>query len=142
MFDGRYVYFVPTTQLVSWVMRYDTTAAFEDATSWTSFDTTSIAGRPTGFFGGAFDGRYLYLVPSNDGAPTSVMLRYDTTGVFDKTPAWTAFDLATLNPAAKGFAGAAFDGRNIYLVPHEGSVVARFEARTFAALPPVSPQAF
>src|SRR5262245_51480414 len=31
---------------------------------------------------------------------------------------WAAFDVSTVNPKAKGFIGAGFDGRYLYLVPY------------------------
>jgi hypothetical protein len=54
------------------VVRYDTTADFGQATSWSSFDTTSLSQAAHGFFGAVFDGEYLYLVPSGN----SVVVRF------------------------------------------------------------------
>ena len=93
VFDGTYVYFVPAqlggtspAPSESKVARYDTRAPFDDAGAdsgaWSSFDVAGPGG-PTdagGFFGGAFDGRYLYLVPHSDGTPQGRVVRFDTQG--------------------------------------------------------------
>jgi hypothetical protein len=73
-----------------------------------------------GFIGGAYDGRYVYFVPYNNGAYDGVMARFDTqdAGGFGAPSAWSTFDIATVNANARGFVSAAFDGRYIYLAPH------------------------
>ena len=64
--------------------------------------------------GGAFDGRYVYLSPNGNGAPVQ---RYDTTGGFTAPTSWTSFDTKVVGDAGvNGFAGAAFDGHNVYFV--------------------------
>ena len=88
-----------------------------------------------GFFGTVFDGRYVYLVPGNNGTPNGFVTRYDTTAAFGSTTSWQTFDVASTNSGAVGFAGGGFDGRYVYLVPGDGTVVARFDSRTPAALP-------
>jgi len=64
------------------VLRYDTKADFKKAASWSAFDASSIGGLVTkGYKGGAFDGRYIYYVPYNNGAVFSgIALRFDTQG--------------------------------------------------------------
>jgi len=119
-FDGRYVYLVPWQNSSSTpdglVPRYDTTATFTAAPSWATFDTTAVNPMSRGYWGGAFDGRYTYLVPFE--APgAGVVTRFDTTGSFPNSGAWSVFDLAPLNVSARGFMGAVFDGRFLYLVP-------------------------
>jgi hypothetical protein len=150
VFDGRYVYFVPDTidgATSSVAARFDTRAAsasLTDPAAWTTFDLSVLngSGAPLkGFYGGSFDGRYVYFVPHNDGAPDGRVARYDTkiadagtvhapsdggdagdagdagpTG-FDDVGQWETFDLAGVSPAAVGFAGAAFDGTSVYFVP-------------------------
>jgi hypothetical protein len=69
-FDGRYIYLVPNLdgfKGAGVVARYDTTAPFGPSSSWATFDTTTLAGAVSSFFGAVFDGRYLYLVPSING---------------------------------------------------------------------------
>jgi hypothetical protein len=99
----------------------------------------------SGFSGGTFDGRYVYLVPHFDTAPDGHVARFDThepdgghddgghpadggkdagdsdaspdNGIADPT-LWSTFDIATVNPIALGFLGAVFDGNFIYFVPN------------------------
>lgn len=69
-FDGRYVYFIPTSG--DWLARYDSQADFSSSSAWTSVDLTRV-----GFYGGArgaaFDGRYLYMAPTGFGS----VVRFD-----------------------------------------------------------------
>jgi len=149
-FDGRYVYFAPfasyggTNALVT---RFDTAvdAGFDAGSSWGVFDTTGIVSTATGYYGAAFDGRYVYCVPHGyvGGSPLGVLARYDTDSdasadaSFGAAASWDVFDLTTLDggSTAQGFWGAAFDGRYLYLVPNVGTVVWRFDAKTPASLP-------
>jgi hypothetical protein len=168
VFDGRYVYFVPYlagTTHTSVVARFDTAAPAGDAgasilsgipasglsttSSWAMFDLSTLApdaGTPLGgYWGAGFDGRYVYFVPHNDGAPFGVVVRYDTTtadagaasgaahdagagdagvsdagsvvATFGEPGQWQTFDLSTLGPTAIGYLGAVFDGTNMYFVP-------------------------
>jgi hypothetical protein len=73
VFDGRYVYFVPNQHTL--LLRYDAMGAgFQDDTAWSTFDTKKVnAAGASQFCGGAFDGRYVYFVPWQDG----VVLRFD-----------------------------------------------------------------
>ena len=144
VFDGRYVYFVPyhngaTHGLVA---RYDTQSSFTTATSWSVFDTEQVDALAKGFSTGAFDGRYVYLVPNNAGTSGTVV-RFDTQATFDDVASWTSFDLASLNASAKSFWGAVFDGEYVYLIPQTNDVVARFHARTpRASAPPYNGGSF
>lgn len=138
-FDGRYVYFVPSANVVA---RYDMRASggFAASSSWSTFDVSSVNPAAWGFAGATFDGRYLYLVPCIDGFNNStgpyydgVVVRFDTmaSGGFVASTSWATFDVSSVNPGAKGFVGAAFDGRFVYLVPSfDGSydgILARFD---------------
>jgi hypothetical protein len=139
IFDGRYLYLVPNggktpTGLIS---RFDTKASFALRGSFATFDVASLDSDLKGFFGGAFDGRYVYLAPYfNGAAPLGKVARYDTHAEFAVAAAWSSFDTARLVDAgAGGYSGALFDGRYVYFVPFAGSVVVRFDAREPAALP-------
>jgi hypothetical protein len=152
-FDGRYVYLAPlvTAQTQDGglaavpdglVVRYDTRSTFETGSSWSTFDTTTITSGAKGYAGAAFDGRYVYFVPLRNapgrrGSPASdgIVARYDTQASFGATASWSTFDIATIDPMAKGFLGAAFDGRYVYFVQASGGVVARFDAKTPASMP-------
>jgi hypothetical protein len=135
-FDGRHVYFVPRDKTVA--TRFDTQAdagpGLGRTSSWSAFDLAPDAGSAT-LFGGAFDGRFVYFVPS---APASgVVTRYDTQSTFGAACAWSAYDIGKLNPSATSFSGAVFDGKFLYLMPHGNTWVARFEAKTPESMPPL-----
>jgi hypothetical protein len=65
-FDGRYVHLVPGDQ-TSLVVRVDSRAPFDEASSWSSFDLKQIDSGATSFVGAVFDGQYLYFVPNAGG---------------------------------------------------------------------------
>jgi len=97
-------------------------------TRWSSFDLTMLGGSPTGLWGGTFDGQYVYLTPSADFVTSEVIYRYDTHQSFGAAVAWSKLDLSTTNVGASDFAGAAFDGRFVYLAPTWGATVtARYD---------------
>jgi hypothetical protein len=123
-FDGRYVYFAPYEDQAldpsGAVLRYDTKGSFTTAASWTKFDTAALGsgdlqGAATAFRGAAFDGRYVYFVPS--GSESNVTARYDTKATFDVGASWEVFDTGNVNSQVEGYTGAVFDGAYIYLVP-------------------------
>ena len=138
-FDGRYVYFVPYNHadgtLNGTVARYDTQSEFATAASWSTFDVSTINAGATGFLGGEFDGRYLYLVPLGiEGALSGVLARFDTHASFTDPAAWSTFDTREIDPNAEGFYGATFDGRYLYLSPYDdqqgyGSTVTRYDTQ-------------
>lgn len=128
IFDGRYVYLVPFGAGAT-LARYDTTAPYLDASSWTLFDLRSVTGS-LGFAGGTFDGRYVYLTPAGS---AGVALRHDTSGSVTNTATWSTFAIPTVNPAAKSFVGSVSDGRYVYFIPNGGAagprgVLARYDA--------------
>jgi hypothetical protein len=119
VFDGRYLYFAPT-QEKGFMSRYDTKAAFDDASSWSIFNPIG-----TDFIdsvascGAAFDGTYVYFVP--DGS--SYLTRYDPAKPFDSPDAWFKYRMVSQ------YCGAVFDGRYLYLVPQGFGSIQRFDAR-------------
>ncbi|MDF7823028.1 hypothetical protein P4B35_03315 [Pontiellaceae bacterium B12227] len=124
VYDGRYVYFCPAqngTTLHGEVLRYDTQAAFDAANSWTAFDPGSqgVGTDPDGYYGGVFDGRFVYFAPNENGTEYhGEVLRYDTQAAFATTNAWSTFDPNENGLANnRGYHGAVFDGRYIYYVP-------------------------
>ncbi len=123
VFDGRFVYFVPSSDGVAHgeVLRYDTQSAFDTTNSWAAYDPGDhgVGTDPDGYAGGVFDGRYLYFVPNNNGAIYhSEVLRFDTQSAFDAVGSWTTFD-PTANgvPSGRGYYGGVFDGRYVYFIP-------------------------
>lgn len=132
IFDGRYLYLVPgyagdvfrEDTLSGTVIRFDTRAGFKDPASWRSFDLRAVGGsEAAGFDGGAFDGRYLYLVPLSNG----VVLRHDTRGDFADRGSWETYDARQAQMG--GCIGTVFDGRYVYFVPYGHSVVVRCDTQ-------------
>jgi hypothetical protein len=120
-FDGRYIYLAANADVngvSGTITRFDTAAAFNTASSYTCFDTRSLSAGAAGYFGAAYDGRYIYFVPGTDSGTIS---QYDTSQSFNNSSSWTLFDLTQLQPGCKGYRGAAFDGRFIYFAPYSNS---------------------
>jgi hypothetical protein len=153
VFDGqRYLYYLPYANdgngscgccscsgmgyvPSSLLLRYDTHGSFGDveAGAYAAFDMSAVktdAGTVGGFFSGAFDGRYVYLVS----AEGSLVARFDTQGSLG-VASFETFDTSKLTPATGKFSGAAFDGRYVYVVPSTGTVLARFDAKNPPSLP-------
>jgi hypothetical protein len=152
VFDGRYVYFVPYLHGVveSIASRFDTLGLFDAPDSWTTFDLATLSADggavTSGFFGAVFDGRYVFFIPRNDGAPDGRVLRYDSQvsadaaapapdagpaaadggddgsapapGSFGDPSLWQSFDVTSINPEARGFAGGVAGAASLFLVPY------------------------
>lgn len=116
VFDGKHLYLVPADNLSpeSTVTRFDTQASFTAAASWSFFEMKTLKPGAGGFFGGAFDGKHVYLAPARPSS-SGYVTRLDTTGSFNAS--WAGFDATKVSPRATEFAGAAFDGRHVYFVP-------------------------
>jgi hypothetical protein len=134
-FDGRYVYFAGSNATGSSpiVTRFDTQGAFDDPSSWSTFDAAVISGEDAGvnhFVGATFDGRYAYFAPTSYFG-TSVTARYDTRAPFADVGSWSGFDTRTLAPLGSAFAGATYDGHFVYFIPtgigQSGAVLARYD---------------
>lgn len=129
IFDGRYIYFVPGhngTRYHSEVLRYDTQSTFNTTNAWSTFDPTANAvASGAGYYGGVFDGRYVYIIPHYNGsAHYGQFVRYDTQADFSTAGSWTAYDpgVAGVGSDPDGYFGAVFDGQYVYFVPyHNGS---------------------
>jgi hypothetical protein len=139
VFDGRYLYLVPNSNSTSadgLVVRYDTQGSLGASSSWTTFDVSTVNPNAVGFQGGAFDGRYVYLVPYSDNTSyDGLAVRLDTkaSGGFSDATSWSTFDVGTVNASATGFVHATFDGRYVYYAPfYNGAyhgVSARFDTQ-------------
>ena len=83
-FDGRYIYLTPHSDSVPAredVLCYDTSAIFDDISSWAAFDPSGagVGSAIDGRSCAVFDGRYVYLAPSNwHQEQHGQVLRYDT----------------------------------------------------------------
>jgi len=118
VFDGRYVYFVPQkngTEHHGNVLRYDTHGEFTASSSWSAYNAGVTSGlRTVGYYGGVFDGRYVFFIPRTDGTNYHTrVLRYDTHGDFTSPESWRAHDAGY----AFSCQNAAFDGRYLYWCP-------------------------
>lgn len=118
VFDGQYVYFMPQHNLTERhgkVLRYNTHQNFFEASSWQAYDASKTSGLNTkGYYGGVFDGRYIYFSPRLDQQNFhSRVLRYDTEASFDDPKNWIAKDLGL----DVSYQGAGFDGRYVYFAP-------------------------
>jgi hypothetical protein len=67
------------------------------------------------YWGGVFDGRYVYALPTPNVPVDTTVVRYDTQAAFASAAAWSAFDVAKADASVKGFSGGAFDGRYVYM---------------------------
>ena len=132
VYDGRYVYFAPDnngSERHGEVLRYDTSADFVNAASWTTYDAGDhgVGNDPDGFAGAVFDGRYVYFSPNLNGSEYhGEVLRFDTTGAFTEVSSWAAYDpgASGVGTDPDGYCGAVFDGRYVYFVPsYNGSEI-------------------
>ena len=121
VFDGQYVYFVPYydgTDTHSEVLRYNTALSFEDPASWETFAPLPDGG----YWGGTFDGRYVYFSPYYNFSVTyhGQVLRYDTTAGFTEPASWEAFDAGSngVGDDPDGYWGAVYDGQYVYFAPY------------------------
>ena len=104
---------------------------FTHPSSWGTYDpgANDVGDDPDGYIGAAFDGRYIYFAPYQNGphpARHGEVLRYDTTGRFDDSTSWATYDYGA-DPQGcaldddcddpDGYKGAAFDGRYVYFAP-------------------------
>ena len=119
VFDGRHVYFCPMQygrqDYHGKVLRFDTHADFKQNSSYEIYDASNTGGLDTrGYYGGAFDGRYVYFVPrKTEKQRHSRVLRFDSRGDFHSPANWDAYDAGLTNCRQ----GAAFDGRYLYFAP-------------------------
>jgi len=125
VFDGKYLYFAPYDNgsgKHGEVLRYDTTANFDEVSSWTTYDPgdNGVGNDPDGYVRAVLDGQYIYFVPYNNGtAEHGEVLRYDITGDFDDVSSWATYDPGAngVGNDPDGYRGAVLDGQYIYFVP-------------------------
>ena len=103
---------------------YSFHGGFQNAFSWATFDAgeQGVGTDPDGYVGGVFDGRYVYFAPyrNDDASYHGEVVRYDTSASFTDVVSWDTYDPGEngLGTDPDGYAGAVFDGRYIYFVPH------------------------
>lgn len=134
VFDGRYIYFAPSNNTLdpAFAARYDTKGqGFTITTSWAFMDTALLHPDARGFEGAFWDGRYVYFVPYADASRhVGRFVRFDPQAErdFNDPTAWDTFDTESLDENARGFVGAAHDGKRYTYVatgigrfaPHPG----------------------
>jgi len=99
--DGQYIYYTPYHNGNSYhgvVLRQKIYAIFSNSDTWEAYDVGSTDGlNCIGFTGNPiFDGHFMYFTPSNNGATSGVVLRYDTTKPFKGGIGWEIFELTDL----------------------------------------------
>jgi hypothetical protein len=97
---------------------------FQRVCAWAAYDAGEhgLGEDPDGYVGAAFDGRYAYFAPYDNGSEFhGEVLRYDTLGAFADLASWAAFDAGDhgVGNDPDGFWGAVFDGRYVYFVPFD-----------------------
>lgn len=127
-FDGKYVYITP--YFGGLALRYDTAATFDAGASYEKYQL--YAPNTYGYSAANFDGKYIYYTPY--AGPTlpqysGLIQRYDTSKAFGQAASWLPYDLTLVDPNAIGFDGAVFDGRYLYLVPHQKTLVLRYDTQ-------------
>jgi hypothetical protein len=120
LFDGRFLYLLPANS--DQIVRFDTKASFLLPKSWVYFQAASLSPAATGFKGGAFDGRAIYLVTGS-----SLIVRYDTTADFPVSSSWSVFNAIQGRLGPIGPYASVFDGRYMYFLPGSTSEVARYD---------------
>ncbi|HYQ14760.1 MAG TPA: hypothetical protein VEQ58_03355, partial [Polyangiaceae bacterium] len=124
IFDGQHMLFVNAASNDDYQLQLDTKGDFMHA--WKQFNTGPNIGG--GYRGGTFDGRYVYLTPTqaeSNGAGgfnyDTIAARYDTQADFTAADAWSSVNLTQKSGAVDltvpGYRGAAFDGRYVYFAP-------------------------
>jgi hypothetical protein len=112
VFDGRYATFMPNVGTKA--VRYDSTLAFADASSWSSYQVATDGGQ---YLGVGADGTHVYASPR---VATSPVERHLESGAFADASTWTALPLASTTGL---YEGMAFDGRYVYVVPNTQTTI-------------------
>lgn len=131
-----YLVRTPTFPPNSSAMIYDMRFPFTDPASWSKFPLQGVTGDEA-YSGVGTDGRYAYFVPYRNAQGTSdgLVARYDTTAPFGNASSYDTFQLTKVNPFAKGFHNASWDGRYFYFMvgsdsmmfPTKGNIVVRYD---------------
>ncbi len=120
VFDGKYVYLAPSSGSI--VVRHDAllpiTAAWDVGSAGFDLNANFALAPATHFWGAAYDGTRVYMIPN---ARPSILAAYTTAMPFDDSGSWGTCAVGTplLDAAVSGssFAGAAFDGKRLFLAP-------------------------
>jgi hypothetical protein len=137
-------YFIPGATngaAVSPLTIYDTTQRVNANGAYTQVPfPDALVDASLSFAGGAYDGHYVHLANTSlrGAIDAATAVAYDTT--VDGAASWSSFDLGFLSPKPQGFLGAVFDGRYVYFVPYNNTVLVRFDAigQDVPKLPPAA----
>ena len=118
---GKYIYYVPynnDSAPFGLVCRHKIGGTF-DASSFEYYDLSTINADWVGFYGGCYDGRYIYYSTYTDslGGYSGLIIRYDTTKPFNEPGSYEELDRTDFNSNHKTSFGLNFDGRFIYTLP-------------------------
>lgn len=114
-FDGRYAYFMP--QASTKAARYDSTLAFSDGGSWSTYQVATDGGQ---YMGVGADGTHVIAAPH---VATSPVVRFSALAPdasFADAAAWSAQPLGSTTGL---YEGMAFDGRFLYVVPYAQTTI-------------------
>lgn len=127
-FDGRYVYY--SAYQADTFIRFDTTLAFTNSAAFIKMSVSTALGASFAeeslYWGGCFDGRYVYYGVFN----ALTFVRFDSTISFTNSSAWEKISVST----ARGSSGSdqagecSFDGRYIYYGSYGGNTIMRFDS--------------
>jgi hypothetical protein len=82
-----------------------------------------VNGNLVDFQGGTFDGRYIYMMQSQN-TNQGYLLRYDTTLPFATGSSYAYINTQAINTFSYGFFGSVFDGRYVYFVQNNIGITA------------------
>ena len=121
-FDGRYIYLCPFyngTIYVGKIIRYDTTASFSAAGSYSVFDLSTINSLYVGYIDTAVIGEYVYFFPyENNTNRHGNLIRYKIGETFTSSASYEAFNLASIDSDWVVINGNCFDGRYLYMATY------------------------
>lgn len=124
-FDGRYIYLCPWnngTNYVGVTVRYDTTADFSTAGSYSVFDLATINSLYVGYISMCIDGEYVYYMPYQNNTSThGNLIRYKIGETFTSSGSYEVINLASFDSDWINFQGICFDGQYIYLATYKDS---------------------
>ena len=123
VFDGRFMIFIPGNGS-SWIVRFDTTHPFSEHDAWKAFDLAGIHESLHGFGAAAFDGAWVYMVPSSG----NTLLRYDVTMPFQDPLAYQRVELSVPSPASVG--SCIMHQRFLYMVSSASPTIVRYDTRS------------
>jgi hypothetical protein len=123
VFAPPYILFTPQSPTTGSVIAYDTRLPFEAVSSWTRYSPQNEAPNVP-FAGLGTDGRFAYFVPQDLGPwrGNGVVLRHDLSAQLNESSSWATFSITQVEPLARSFPRASWDGRFFYfLVGNDGT---------------------